>query len=105
MLDLKALSREVQLRLKRDRFLRVSHRISDPPGKCGFELEATGFLVVVSVWNNGCCDFGFLDVASKKDLAWHYELCCLEDAVRCIIHDIDHLPLSARQAAGPIRPA
>jgi len=103
VLEVEALSLEIEHRLKRDRFTHLRSWLSERSDKYVVEMEADGFVATVAVWKNGCCDFDFLDLQSKTALAWHYEFCCAEDAIRCITHDIDYLPSSARQAQGPVR--
>jgi hypothetical protein len=101
MINLEALSKELSPRLEEQASVHVA-QIGPEGGKLVLKIEAPSFLASVCVWENGCCDFDFLMLATKQDLSWHYEFRCLEDAIRCVAHDINNLPLSARQAAGPV---
>jgi hypothetical protein len=101
MIDLEALSNELLRRLTKRPSVTVAQQ-GPEGGKLVLKIEAAAFVASVCVWENGCCDFDFLTLASKQDLSWHYEFCCLEDTIRCVAQDINHLPLSARQAAGPV---
>jgi hypothetical protein len=101
MINLEALSKELPRRLDKRASVLIDQ--SGPEaGKLVVKIEGRAFVASVCIWENGCCDFDFLTVATKDTLSWHYEFCCLEDAIRCVAQDINHLPLSARQAAGPV---
>ena len=99
MIDLAILSKDLPKRITSAAVIAARGPLD---GKFVLTIEAKQYAASVSVWENGCCDFDFLDVDTKTDMSWHYEFCCLEDAVRCIAQDINHLPHSARQAAGPV---
>ena len=67
--------------------MRIAH--SGPEaGKFVLTIEGDGFVASVCVWENGCCDFDLLKLATKQGLSWHYEFCCLEDALRCVAQDM-----------------
>jgi hypothetical protein len=99
VIDLEMLSKELPRRLTTTAAATARGPLDR---KFALTIEAKQYIASVSVWENGCCDFDFLYLDTKKDVSWHYQFCCLEDAVRCIAHDINQLPQSARQAAGPV---
>src|SRR3954452_14051677 len=72
MIDLEALSSELPRRLDQASSVHVVQR-GPEAGKLVLTIEAAAFVASVSIWENGCCDFDFVTLATKQDLSWHYE--------------------------------
>jgi hypothetical protein len=92
MLDLRILLARLPAQIELVLPCSTAPRLAADASKLVIDIEAPGFLAVLSAWSHGCVDIDLLRRGATDGHAWHREFPDTESALRDLLNVVRLLP-------------